>query len=379
MPSLRHSSSVDGALVERRIRTYPVSMRSSRRISEPSEIASSSEEERSSHTIDERIHSSLLALYETISRDNWELQGDAIMSVESPKASKINHQVLYPPFYAFMQPISDLDHLAELIGAPSEWHSIYLAALADRDARISAHFHQLIALEDHEYESTIQSKFSDLCHAIARALKADISTNYNTADSIGGILADARYDITSEADLCVSNGNGEYVLTSEIKTNNAFGVRFCWFKRCRGAQVACTLYSKNCPCFLFTPKHWKVFIENQQRDAVLTYPFDDDEHETLFDKSTLMRAMGAGFLQALVICFLAKLTFSDDLPLYDQPSSSPMSSKSRYSASAQPIAKRRRSINQTIIQPKLRSGIDSDGRLVYRQLRVYREDYAVMT
>jgi hypothetical protein len=46
-----------------------------------------------------------------------------------------------------------------------------------------------------------------------------------------------------------------------------------WYQSTRGTQILTALYTFNCPTFLFTQEIWKVFVENQGRTSIKTFPY----------------------------------------------------------------------------------------------------------
>ena len=79
-----------------------------------------------------------------------------------------------------------------------------------------------------------------------------------------------------------------------------------WYHGSRGIQVLSALYAFNAPTFLFTQKQWKLFVENKERNAVLTYPYNDDVNHTPHVNSSLVYPMGTTFLKTIVICLLSR-------------------------------------------------------------------------
>ena len=74
----------------------------------------------------------------------------------------------------------------------------------------------------------------------------------------------------------------------------------------RGIQVLSALYAFNCPTFLFTQRQWKLFVETRDRNAILTFPCNDNEANTPHVNSSLVQPMGTKFLKAIVICLLSR-------------------------------------------------------------------------
>ena len=79
-----------------------------------------------------------------------------------------------------------------------------------------------------------------------------------------------------------------------------------WYHSSRGIQVLTALYAFNCPTFLLTQRQWKLFAENNERNSVLTFPYDDEVGHSHHVNSSLVQPMGTTFLKAIVICLLSK-------------------------------------------------------------------------
>ena len=79
-----------------------------------------------------------------------------------------------------------------------------------------------------------------------------------------------------------------------------------WYHCSRGIQILSALYTFNCPTFLFTQRQWKLFVENTERNAVLTFPYNDNLDHTPHVNSSLVQPMGTTFLKAIVICLLSQ-------------------------------------------------------------------------
>jgi len=122
---------------------------------------------------------------------------------------------------------------------------------------------------------------------------------------VGGLLAREEYDLRSQTDVCFLNTNDQPIIATEAKTNPAFPERQLWYHKSRGAQVFSALYSRECPTFLYTPKHWKLFLENSSRNSVLTFPYGVDATASAFVNSSLMKPVGTTLLKAICICLLS--------------------------------------------------------------------------
>ncbi|KAJ3270296.1 hypothetical protein HDV01_000411, partial [Terramyces sp. JEL0728] len=51
---------------------------------------------------------------------------------------------------------------------------------------------------------------------------------------------------------------------------------------------------------------FKVFVENAERNAIYTYPYNDDISLSGHVRSTLVQPMGRNLIKAIVICLLSE-------------------------------------------------------------------------
>ena len=171
---------------------------------------------------------------------------------------------------------------------------------------ISIAFERFKALPDDTRESDIQTEFIYLVGLIAAFLEIHLKPRNGTKIIVGGILAIYEYDIRSSTDphFVSEEFTDLNLIASEVKTNLTFAEDDMWYHKCRGVQVLSALYYFNCPTFLLTQKRWRLFVENSNRNAVLTFPYGDGftEHAN----SSFVASMGSDFLKAIVVCLLSK-------------------------------------------------------------------------
>ena len=148
---------------------------------------------------------------------------------------------------------------------------------------------------------------------------------------------------------------------------NIFGIFRCSIYTThgsRGIQILSCLYAFNCPTFLFSYRRWKLFVENEERNTVLMFPFNNDSDHSPHVNSSLLHEMGSTFLKAIVICILSKR------PSLIQGTSS-----------KKPISKTRLNITQTptknIVKAKYFSTPTKPQRQS-RQLKVYKHKHILL-
>jgi hypothetical protein len=133
-----------------------------------------------------------------------------------------------------------------------------------------------------------------------------LDTSSETKIIVGGILARYQYDLRSKTDPHFLNTSGLNLIASEAKTHRTFGLGEMWYHGSRGFQVLSALYAFNCPTFIFTQRQWKLFVETRDRNAILTFPYNDNDEHTAHVNSSLVQPMGTTFLKAIVICLLSR-------------------------------------------------------------------------
>lgn len=141
---------------------------------------------------------------------------------------------------------------------------------------------------------------------ISYGLDIDLDTSSETKIIVGGILARYQYDLRSKTDPHFLITSGMNLIASEVKPHRAFAPREMWYHDTRGIQVLSALYAFNCTTFLFTHRQWKLFVENRDRNAILTFPYDDNDTHTPHVNSRLVHPMGTTFLKAIVICLVSQ-------------------------------------------------------------------------
>ncbi|KAI9339391.1 hypothetical protein BDR26DRAFT_862349 [Obelidium mucronatum] len=231
-------------------------------------------------------------------------EGTDVVLIRKPTASNLSHRLLNPHIYRHFKNAGTLVDLAVLLYTPDDWEERYNQVVADGD--ILRDLDDFRSLPDDTAESTIQWQFGGLVSAIARGLRVRIRPDSETKIIVGGILARYQYDIRSKTDPHFLNVSGKNLIASEAKTNRTFASGEMWYHGPRGIQVLSALYAFNCPTFLFTQRQWKLFVENSDRNSVLTFPYEDKVNHTPHVNSSLVQPMGTTFLKAIVICLLSR-------------------------------------------------------------------------
>jgi hypothetical protein len=129
---------------------------------------------------------------------------------------------------------------------------------------------------------------------------------------VGGILAIYQYDLRGKTDPHFRSTSGLNLIASEAKTHRAFGLGEMWYRCSRGIQLLSALYAFIAPTFLFTQRQWKLFVENTERNAILTFPYNDNPDHTPHVNSSLVQQIGTTFLKVIVICLLSRRVSLDE-------------------------------------------------------------------
>ena len=227
-----------------------------------------------------------------------------VILIRKPTASNLSHRLLNPFIYRSIQNVGALENLASLLCTPEDWADRYNQVVYD--GRILAKLASFRDLPNDAAESDIQARFIGIVEAIAYRLGIHVNASSKTKIIVGGIMARSQYDLRSKTDPHFMNSAGRNLIASEVKTHRTFGFREMWYHGSRGIQVLSAMYAFNCPTFLFTQKQWKLFIENQDRNAVLTFPYNDNQQHSPHVNSSLVHQMGSTFLKAIVICLLSQ-------------------------------------------------------------------------
>ncbi|KAH6598525.1 hypothetical protein BASA50_003564 [Batrachochytrium salamandrivorans] len=231
-------------------------------------------------------------------------EGTDVVLIRKPTASNLSHRLLNPSIYRNIQNVGTLDDLATLLDTPDDWEVRYNQVVDD--GYIIDQMNRFRNLPDDTLEINIQCEFIALVGSIAGGLRVRIRPRSKTNIIVGGILARYQYDLRSKTDLHFLNTGGLDLIASEAKTHPTFAPGEMWYHSSRGIQTLSAMYAFNCPTFLFTQKQWKLFVENKDRNAILTFPYNDNGDHTPHVNSSLVHPMGTTFLKAITICLLSR-------------------------------------------------------------------------
>lgn len=306
-------------------------------------------------------------------------EGTDVVLIRKPTASNMSHRLLNPFIYRNIRKVGTLNDLAALLHTPDDWEERYNQVVADGD--IIQDMDDFRNLPDDTAESDIQWQFGGLVSAIARGLRVRIRPKSETKIIVGGILARYQYDLRSKTDPHFLSTSGRNLIASEAKTHRTFAAGDMWYHASRGIQLLSALYAFNCPTFLFTQRQWKLFVENSDRNAVLTFPYNDNPDHTPHVNSSLVQPMGTTFLKAIVICLLSgqvsledsvkAITLEESSQLDKTPEKSIIKSK-HFDTPEKPKRPSARLLGQP--KPSYVSGYDDKGQPIYSLIRVVPQE-----
>jgi hypothetical protein len=294
-----------------------------------------------------------------------------VQVIKKSTASKIDHRCLTPWIYRTLE-IGLLDTIARVVGAPDDWHQQYSNRISQSQL-VLRKLGILTRLDASRDEGVVESAFSSLVESIAIELNIySLMAERNTRVIVGGILADEKYYIRSKTDVCFRINNGPYLICSEVKTIKTFPVGCMWHNECRGAQILAAMYGFDCPAFLVSQFHFKLFVQNTTRDGILTFPYNQDPNETNYHNSSLVGANNEELLQAITICLLSKKATEPSSPVLKMCDENFMPKPFYKSAEKQQITE---SLQEGPSESQIRtsrviSGYTSQGNPIYRQIRV---------
>jgi hypothetical protein len=235
----------------------------------------------------------------------WKVQsyplqnGEQVQVIISPKASHMNYKLLHPSFYCDVNNLGDLNDLAALVNAPTDWEQTYDRLIATNESVIG-NFNLLQGLPDFALEANVSAQFAQLVASMAQLLHVLLSPLAQTPITVGGLLLDKSLFLRSDTDVHFSK-NGSNVIATELKAANAFPA--VWYRGSCGIQALAAMYAHRCATFVASQKQWKLIVQNRNRDGILTYPFEAAAATRA--GSTGMKALGPTFLKAICICILS--------------------------------------------------------------------------
>ncbi|KAI3630485.1 hypothetical protein MIR68_011920 [Amoeboaphelidium protococcarum] len=229
-------------------------------------------------------------------------QEQQTLVIVNPHASKLKHVIFHPALYRNVQPLGcqddGLDMLAAMLKVSRQvWNDCWLMVKDNQMVQL-----HLTVLRRADSEANINNALSMLVGAIASILQVAAIPSAERKTRIGGIMAKPEYDYQSCMDVCFQDYNCDSLtfFGTELKSRTAFPVHQHWYQDSRTAQVFAALYTLHAPIFLLNSERFKIFVENDARNEVFTYPFTEE------DGANASEPIGERLVKALIICLLRK-------------------------------------------------------------------------
>jgi hypothetical protein len=232
--------------------------------------------------------------------------GNAML--QSHRASKVNDKTVHGALVVGLKESPPgMFGVARIIKAPEDFESKFPAVMAFANGLIGRRMDALRSIPPGSLESLVQDALAQLVDAIALGLGLEVEVTTKRRVAVGGILAENKYDVRGETDICVHRCN-RCLMVIEVKTKDIFGSGDAWYRKCRAAQILAPLYHFNAPTFLATTEYWKLFYENKQRDSIFTYPTArllGVPQPSDFTNILAIEGMGRQFVKMVIICLTA--------------------------------------------------------------------------
>ena len=224
--------------------------------------------------------------------------------------SKLDSRFIHPVPIHQMKTVKSLDDLAVSLEAPENWEEIFNNVFS-RSVLLRKIFYSFVNLPENTREREIEDIFITLVVCLCTLLDSNIKVRQKEPIAIGGLLAHKKFDIMGEADPIFVTPSGSVAFGTEIKTFETFHHDDPWYQESRAAQTLTLVYALRCPVFLFTQRAWKMFLENDERDAILTFPVGTENYSNRTPDAIAAAHLhqkapvDESFLKAIAICILA--------------------------------------------------------------------------
>jgi hypothetical protein len=244
-------------------------------------------------------------------RLTWKLEeSQGFKRILNPLASSLPYQTLNPNIYHRVELIKDLSHFADLINAPSDWKEFYHKVFPG----IARTFKRFQNLPNETSQVNVQVSFQQIVTNIALLLSIKLNRMGAVAPipgrifAVAGIFAYPEYKVLSKTDLSIVNDlTGKSVLACLAKAPKTFPRKENLYYRECGVELFSALYANSCPTLLFCQTHYKLFVENQTRDKIYTFPSEISGPKKIstYMHSTAVSDMDNDFIKIIVISLLA--------------------------------------------------------------------------
>ncbi|KAJ3412907.1 hypothetical protein HDV05_008771 [Chytridiales sp. JEL 0842] len=297
-------------------------------------------------------------------------------TILKPSASSINYPVMHPFACRHMKRISDLDHFARLVGAPTNWKALFDEAW---DNRCITTYQQFVGLPRDTLEANVHNAFLLIVFLLSVNLSIESKPLDQTKVRLGGVTALPEYDYISVSDVkFVGTKTNQTLFCTEINTAASWPLGASWYRDSRLAQLLAALYGHHAPALLFTQQQFKLFVENSERNTIYTFPFGEEATESTHTNASNSGEMSELFFQAIAICLLCEPTTV--IATAKKPLTSitvvPVKPAYRNSPEKKAVLPKRKSRaeKQSAKAPSFISGYAPSGGYVYQTVTVYNCD-----
>lgn len=259
--------------------------------------------------------------YKTITLTN---ENETPVLLWKPTVSKTVPELLHPGTLRFLQPIPSFGVLADLVGTVQDWESIWESVKTSSLPIIQQMFSDLINPDVIVSEDRLQSRLSGLVLFLGSRINQALYLVNLKDRVVGGLLAKSMYDIRGNPDPSYLRLTDQrYVLTTEAKLERELQKGCHWSSQERGCQALLAMYSTHAPLLLYSQCRFKLLVENQSRNAVFTFPFDNQPSSSQYENSNLMHPLNQDtmetFIKMLIILLSADSGQRKDIkPSYEQ-------------------------------------------------------------
>ena len=296
--------------------------------------------------------------------------------IRQPIVSKLSHDALHPALLRYVQDGVSMLKLSERFRAPENWQERISQAIASEP--VQRQLHGIRTLPPGTAEMVIQTRFQSLFQHLASALGIEVYFEGQRKIGVGGILALNYLDVKGETDLCILDERGICLTVFEFKTSEAFEADN-WYRACRGTQLLTAMFHYNAPTFLVSPMSWKLFYENEARDALFTFPTmrsSGFDFSGPFENSLQLGTVGTEMLTTVGLTLLAGTTERADLVTQCTPKKQILEKIERSVEKKREIDKTEpptKFANTSKLVPKFLTG-KQNGIAMYQNVRLYSDE-----
>jgi hypothetical protein len=320
-----------------------------------------------------------------IKNNDWEIRNvGRYKRIVSPTASKMDYLLMNPNIYHRIEEVVDLNHFAEMVHSPADWETVYNSL----PQQVHDAFKTFKNLPFETPESNVESLFLGLVSKIelwvslTRGIQ-EVIQEKTTKAVVGGFLALHEYDVRSLTDARFVNKNGTVFLATEVKSASTFDDSDLYYRGSRGIQTFTALYASNAPTLLLSPRYFKLFVENDDRTQIFTYPYgvniNIEDEVTNYHHSTATARMNEDLLKIIIIALLAKRpneleVLEETVPVEETVAEDLNDREKQYSPKKPRRSARVANKTEKTVTPTFSCGVDNFGNPIRAAVRVLSEE-----